>query len=68
MTKQIKFLKRRRELLIDTLNEYIEDKIYTESAIAEILWTYRQRINTVRKWKAVILPDEVEKYLNLLKV
>ena len=66
MNKKVLFLKRRRQLLIDIINELINDKIYTEIALAKKLWTYRQRINWLRKWGVLILPDEVESYLTII--
>jgi len=64
------FLKGRRKLLIDTLNELVEQGFYNDSTLATKFWTYRQRISDIRKEKKwlILRADTIEKYLKIIWV
>jgi len=66
MSKKVKWLKRRKQTLLDIIEELLSSKVYTVTALAKELWTYRQRLNSIRNGTARVMPDEVEKLLKKL--
>ena len=64
------FLKGRRKLLIDTLNELVEQGFHNDSTLSTELWTYRKRISDIRKEKKwlILRADTIEKYLKIIWV
>lgn len=62
-----KHLNKRKTLLVEILNELVDEWHATDTSLAITLWIYRQKVANIRKgWK--ISPEDVEEYLNILKV
>jgi hypothetical protein len=65
--ENIQHLKKRKALLVDTLNELVEEWHATDTSLAIFLWIYRQKLAKIRKgWKTS--PEDVENYLSLLNL
>jgi len=64
LKKEKEFRKRRKELLIDTIRELIDDEIVTWNELSEILQITKTTLSRLKNNKLPISAEKVEEYLN----